>query len=182
MTIVENAHAFAADRHRTQRRKYSDAPYTVHLEAVVAILRDHGVEDEHTLAAAYLHDTVEDTQTTIQELIGVFGDRIAELVYWLTDAENGNRATRMAMASWRLGRAPWEAKLVKLADIIDNTRNISENDPSFAPAFLAEKREVLDRMLESEGVRLAALPLFQVAAKSARKTEDDVEAIQAAGK
>lgn len=86
---------FATTRHAQQRRKYTDLPYITHLEAVVAILRDHDINDPTTLAAAYLHDVVEDTQTTIQELILMFGESVAELVYWLSDLEKGNRAARV---------------------------------------------------------------------------------------
>lgn len=91
-------------------------------------------------------------------------DRISRTVYWLTDAEKGNRKARMTMSAWRLGRAPWEAKLIKLADIIDNTRSIAENDPDFAPVFLREKREVLAEMVKNEGDRITNHPLYQQAA------------------
>jgi hypothetical protein len=104
------------------------------------------------LAATHLHNTIEDTDTTIQDLMRVFGEEVAQLVYWLTDAEKGNLKARMAMASWRLGRAsPWQAKLIKFADIIDNTRNIARNDPDFAPVLMREKRNVLNQMVLIEG-------------------------------
>jgi GTP diphosphokinase / guanosine-3',5'-bis(diphosphate) 3'-diphosphatase len=166
MDLAHHARAFAAEKHRTQKRKYSNEPYVVHLDAVADLLSEHGVVDEHVLTAAYLHDTVEDTETTIQELMRVFGDEVAQLVYWLTDNEKGNRKARMAMNSWRLGRAPMEAKLIKLADIIDNTRNIAANDPDFAPVFLAEKREVLAQMALVEGDRIMNHPLYQRATAS----------------
>lgn len=164
MDLVEHARDYAAEKHATQQRKYSDEPYVVHLQVVVALLLDHGIEDEHVLAAAYLHDVVEDTPTTLQEIMGAFGDEVAQLVYWLTDSEKGNRKSRMTMSAWRLGRAPWEAKLIKLADIIDNTQGIAENDPDFAPVFLREKREVLAEMVKVEGDRLTNHPLYQRAA------------------
>ncbi len=129
MDIVEHARGYAAEKHSTQQRKYSDEPYIVHLQAVVGLLRDHGVDDEHVLAAAYPHDVVEDTPTSLEDIMGAFGHEVAQLVYWLTDAEKGNRKARMTLSAWRLGRAPWEAKLIKLADIIDNTRNIAEKRP-----------------------------------------------------
>jgi (p)ppGpp synthase/HD superfamily hydrolase len=164
MDIVEHARGYAAEKHSTQQRKYSDEPYIVHLQAVVGLLRDHGVDDEHVLAAAYPHDVVEDTPTSLEDIMGAFGHEVAQLVYWLTDAEKGNRKARMTLSAWRLGRAPWEAKLIKLADIIDNTRNIAENDPDFAPVFLREKREVLAEMVKVEGDRLTNHPLYERAA------------------
>ena len=164
MGLIEHARDYAAEKHRAQQRKYAGEPYFVHLEAVVAVLRNHGVDAEAVLAAGYLHDVVEDTPTTLQDITSAFGDEVAELVYWLTDAEKGNRKARMAMASWRLGRAPWEAKLIKLADIVDNTRNIAAHDPDFAPVFMREKRDVLAQMVRMEGDRLANHPLYQQAA------------------
>src|SRR5690606_5454816 len=89
---------------------------------------------------------------------------VAQLVYWLTDSEQGNRNTRALQSAWRLSRAPWNAKLIKLADIIDNGTTIMQHDPKFAPVFLGEKRQVLKMMVEVEGARLLRLPLFQRAA------------------
>jgi (p)ppGpp synthase/HD superfamily hydrolase len=175
-SIIEKAKAFAATKHAGQRRKYTDEPYTAHLLAVVGILARHGVRDPNVLAAAYLHDTVEDTETTIAEILEAFNAPVAELVYWLTDIETGNRRVRMMMAAWRLGRAPWHAKLIKLADIIDNSSNIVAHDPDFAPKFLAEKKQVLAQMVRWEGQRLEVLPLFKEAAQLACAPEVDLAA------
>src|ERR671919_219481 len=89
--IVGKSRAFAVAMHGGQLRKYSDKPYVVHLDAVVSILRSFGITGPAVLAAAYLHDTVEDTKATIQDIYDSFGEQIAELVYWLTDAEQGRR-------------------------------------------------------------------------------------------
>jgi (p)ppGpp synthase/HD superfamily hydrolase len=164
MLLIETARAFAAERHGEQRRKYTDEPYLVHLETVAELVHEYGNAEPHIIAAAYLHDVVEDTDTTMSDVLRRFGEEVAELVYWLTDAETGNRKTRMAMSAWRLGRAPWEAKLIKLADIIDNCRNITEHDPKFAPVFLGEKRAVMAQMVKVEGDRITNHPLFQMAA------------------
>ena len=97
---------------------------------------------------------------------------MAELVYWLTDTETRNRRARMMMAAWRLGRAPWDAKMIKLADIIDNGRNIVAHDPGFAPTSLAEKKQVLAQMVRWEGPE----PLFKEAAKLVCAPEVDLDA------
>ena len=76
-SIIEKAKAFAATKHASQRRKYTDEPYTAHLVAVVGILARHGVRDPNVLAAAYLHDTVEDTETTIAEILEAFNAPVA---------------------------------------------------------------------------------------------------------
>lgn len=158
--VVARARGFARQAHGRQTRKYSGEPYIQHLDSVVRILRSFGIDSPRVLCAAYLHDTVEDTSTTIEHIFDVFGEDIAELVYWLTDAEQGNRHMRKIMSAWRLGRAPFEAKLIKLADLIDNTENICRNDPPFALVYLREKTKILEMMLRTEGRRLADLPIF----------------------
>jgi (p)ppGpp synthase/HD superfamily hydrolase len=158
---------FAAQRHGDQKRKYSDEPYTVHLEAVVEILRKHGVINPNVLASAYLHDTVEDTDTKVQDIIKEFGEDIAQLVYWLSDMEEGNRASRNHMSAWRLSRAPFDAKLIKCADIIDNTTNIGQHDPNFAKIFAHEKRDILKAMVAIEGSKLRQHPLYLAARRAA---------------
>jgi GTP diphosphokinase / guanosine-3',5'-bis(diphosphate) 3'-diphosphatase len=163
--VVERARAFAKHRHGDQLRKYSKQPYIVHLDGVVRALRAHGIDDPHVLAAAYLHDTVEDTETTIEEVYNEFGEEIARLVYWLTDAEKGRRKIRKIMSAWRLGGAPWDAKIIKLADFIDNTDDICKHDRHFAPVYLAEKRKILESMVETEGAKLTSLPIYQEASK-----------------
>ena len=163
MDIVAKASDFAAAKHKKQRRKYTDQPYFNHLAAVVRLLESNGITDPTILAAAYLHDTVEDTDTTMQEIVADFGADVAELVYWLTDADKGNRDCRTLMSSWRLSRAPLAAKLVKFADIIDNCASIRAHDPNFFKVFAAEKELILTRMLEVEGSGLADHLLFKQA-------------------
>src|SRR5262245_11748478 len=150
---------------RGQTRRYSGEAYMVHLEAVAGILRKHGVDAPVVLAAAYLHDTVEDTATTIEEIYDSFGEEIAELVYWLTDAETGRRKVRKLMSAWRLSRAPWNAKLVKLADLADNSADICRKDRYFAPVYLREKAKILELMVKAEGRKLTRLALFGEAAR-----------------
>jgi (p)ppGpp synthase/HD superfamily hydrolase len=163
MARVNDAMEFAARKHTDQRRKYSAEPYLTHLQAVVAILEEHGVDQPEVLSAAYLHDTVENTGTTIPELVEAFGETVAELVFWLTDNEKSNQEAQTTMSAWRFGRAPWHAKLIKLADIIDNARNAIEHDPKSARLLLAEKKQVLAQMARWEGQRLEVLPLFKTA-------------------
>ena len=161
MDIIEHARAYAAAKHADKKRKYTDQPYFNHLQAVVSTLQGAGVMEPTVLAAAYLHDTVEDTDATIQDIIGEFGTAVAELVYWLTDAEEGNRESRTLMASWRLARAPIQAKLIKFADIIDNATSIREHDLQFFKVWAGEKLTILTRMLEVEGGSLSNHPSFK---------------------
>lgn len=160
MDIVAKARDYAATMHAGQRRKYIDQPYFNHLQAVVSTLESACIAEPTVIAAAYLHDAVEDTDATMQDIIREFGADVAELVYWLTDAETGNFESRNLMSSWRLARAPMPAKLIKFADIIDNAASIRQHDPNFFKVFAAEKMIVLTRMLEVEGGSLSTHVLF----------------------
>jgi len=152
MTIVERARVFATAAHTAigQVRKYTFEPYIVHPAEVASIVRSVPHTDE-MVAAAWLHDTVEDTDVTIELIRAEFGDKVAELVGWLTDVsrpEDGNRAVRKAIDREHSASAPAEAQTVKLADLIANTRSIMKHDVAFAKTYLEEKRlllEVMDR-------------------------------------
>lgn len=159
---LQDARDFALEKHQGQVRKHDGKPYIAHLDGVVGILKEHGYRTPEIIAAAFLHDTLEKTDTTVEELIEKFGPTVAELVYWLTDTEKGS--TGALQAAWRLSRAPWHAKLIKLADIIDNGTAIVMHNPEFGPTFLEEKRLQLKKMAEIESSRLLRLPLFQKAA------------------
>jgi (p)ppGpp synthase/HD superfamily hydrolase len=134
-------------KHCGQKRKYTYEPYTVHLDAVADLVAKAGASDV-LVAAAYLHDTLEDTETTLGELEREFGGDIASLVLELTDvyvsgAGHGNRATRKAKEAFRLATVSPAAQTIKLADLIDNTKSIVERDPNFAKVYLREKAELL---------------------------------------
>ena len=106
---------------------------------------------------------MEDTDLTIEDIYISFGERIAELVYWLTDAEQSRRRMCKMTSAWRLGRAPWGAKMIKLADLIDNAEDLYRKDLEFAPIYLREGRNIVAKMLEVEGDRLANLAIFKTA-------------------
>lgn len=167
MTVVatmRDVRHFALAKHEGQVRRHDGKPYIAHLDGVAAILKEYGYSEPNVTAAALLHDTLEKTDTSLDELIEKFGVVVAELVFWLTDTEQGSREARTLQAAWRLSRAPWDAKLIKLADIIDNGTAIIMCNPDFGPTFLEEKRLQLKKMAEVESSRLLRLPLFQKAA------------------
>ena len=146
-TLVERARAFATAAHAAvgQRRKYTDEPYITHPEAVVAILKTVPHTPE-MLAAAWLHDVVEDAGVEIGKIRDEFGDATATLIAWVTNVSkpsDGDRAARVAIDRAHLAHAPAEAQTVKLADVIDNTATIRERDPAFAAIYLHEKAELL---------------------------------------
>lgn len=147
MNIVDKAQIFATAAHAAvgQKRKYTGDDYIVHPAAVVEIVRSVP-HDDAMLAAAWLHDVVEDTHVTIDVIAAVFGDDVADLVGWLTDVSvptDGNRATRKAIDRAHTAAAPARAQTVKLADLIDNTSSIGQFDPSFWVTYAAEKAAML---------------------------------------
>ena len=150
MTMVEKARVFATAAHAAvaQLRKYTNEPYIVHPAEVVSIVKRVPHTDE-MLAAAWLHDVVEDTGVTIETIRAEFGEEVAELVGWLTDVsrpEQGNRATRKAIDRAHTAMAPAQAQTIKLADLISNTRSIVQHDEKFAKTYLEEKRLLLEVM------------------------------------
>jgi guanosine-3',5'-bis(diphosphate) 3'-pyrophosphohydrolase len=124
------AYAFATACHGDQVRPTGD-PYERHLlEAVEVLVEGAGVLDRDVLAAALLHDVVEDTACTLDQVRDRFGPHVAELVDWVTRAdpsEGGDKdAARLAYLR-RLGSAPPEAVLVKLADRLSNVQRLDRH-------------------------------------------------------
>lgn len=154
MTLEARAKALATERHARidHRRKYTGEPYITHPEAVAEMVR--GVpHTEAMLAAAWLHDTVEDTGTSLAEIREHFGDEVAALVEQLTDVsrpEDGSRAVRKAIDRTHSAAASPAAKTIKLADLIDNSKSILERDPAFARIYLEEKRLLLEVLREGD--------------------------------
>ena len=130
--LVIRAIAFAAQKHRMQRRKDADAsPYINHPIALMHVLCiDGGIRDPVILAAAVLHDTIEDTETTADELRALFGGEIARLVLELTDDKTLPKTERKRLQIEHAHRASQEGSLVKLADKICNLRDVATNPPA----------------------------------------------------
>jgi guanosine-3',5'-bis(diphosphate) 3'-pyrophosphohydrolase len=127
--------AFAAEKHRRQRRKDPDAtPYINHPIAVATVLAVEGaVTDEATLVCALLHDTVEDTDTTLAELAQHFGPEMADLVQELTDDESLVKSERKRLQIVHAATASPRAKQVKIADKISNIRDVVASPPAHWP-------------------------------------------------
>lgn len=145
--LIQRARVFATRAHGRidHRRRYSNQPYEVHLKAVAALVAEY-TGDPEMIAAAWLHDTVEDTPVTLEELGREFGPGVAELVDQLTDvsrAGDGNRRVRKAIDREHLAGASARAQTVKLADLIDNAVDICRNDTKFARVYLEEMAELL---------------------------------------
>lgn len=155
MNIVERARIFATAAHAAvgQKRKYTGEDYIVHPTEVVNILLTvPGITDAQ-LAAAYLHDVVEDTGVTIEQVEAEFGTEVAELVGWLTDVSkptDGNRKVRKTIDRKHTAMAPAAAQTIKCCDIISNVKSIVINDPNFAEIYLAEKMELLSILIQGD--------------------------------
>ncbi|MCZ7597089.1 MAG: HD domain-containing protein [Gammaproteobacteria bacterium] len=132
MGTFVKAVAFAADKHRKQRRKDADAsPYINHPIALANVLANEGgVVDAAVLCAAVLHDTIEDTETTEDELRAVFGSEVTSIVLEVSDDKSLEKHVRKQLQIDRARDASQKAKLVKLADKICNLRDILASPPA----------------------------------------------------
>lgn len=159
---------YATSAHGEQKRKYTGDPYIVHPIAVAEIVK--GLDgDEAMIYAALLHDVLEDTPVTSNQLLsdlcdlGIPSDLafdIHSLVVSLTDVYTKanfptlNRSTRKDLEADRLGRTSARSQLIKFADMQDNTSSITEHDPKFSEVYLREKKVLLDRMTKLPGLTL----------------------------
>lgn len=153
-----NAMAFAERAHRNQVRKYTGEPYIVHPLEVASIVASVTV-DEDMMIAALLHDTVEDCGVELSTIRKAFGNDVAQLVHELTDVsrpEHGNREARKALDLQHTARASKRGKTIKLADLISNTRSITQHDKDFAVVYMKEKARTLDVLKEGDA-RLHAI-------------------------
>ena len=156
MTLIDKAREFAIRAHAAQLRKYCGRPYIEHPEAVVALVAcvPH---TEEMLAAALLHDTVEDTWVSLGDIRREFGAEVADMVESLTDIsrpEDGNRAARKAIDLEHLRRSSPQAATIKLADLIDNSVSIVAHDTAFAKVYLREKATLLEALNHGDAALL----------------------------
>ena len=144
LALLLKALAFAAHKHREQRRKDAQAsPYINHPIALADVLvNEGGITDVEVLCAALLHDTVEDTATTHEELVDAFGSRVARIVAEVTDDKRLPKAERKRLQIEHAPHISREAKLVKLADKLCNLRDVAERPP--AGWDLGRRREYFD--------------------------------------
>jgi len=136
--------AFAAHKHRKQRRKDVEAsPYINHPIALARTLTvEGGIVDTKTLIAAVLHDTVEDTDTTFEEIQAMFGAKVADTVREVTDDTRLDKAERKRLQIEHAPQMSKRAALVKLADKTSNLRSATLSPP--ADWSLARRRGYLD--------------------------------------
>ncbi len=166
--MEKEALEFARKAHGVQERKYNHEPYIEHPKRVAETVKTvpHSTE---MVCAAYLHDVVEDTPVSIEEIEERFGKKIAGLVLELTDEyipkkyPNLNREKRKQKETTRQATISPEAKTIKLADVIDNTPDIVRNDRNFARQYVPE----MDAL--TEALKGGNQELFQRARKEIEK-------------
>ena len=150
--LLLEAVAFAADKHRNQRRKDAEAsPYINHPIALANLLKRAGVDDVAVLCAALLHDTIEDTNTTAAELRVHFGEIITSVVLEVTDDQALDKAERKRLQVEHAHALSERAKLVKLADKICNVYDMVAAPPAKWPLerktqYLQWAKDVVDRL------------------------------------
>jgi (p)ppGpp synthase/HD superfamily hydrolase len=151
--LVHQAETLIAKAHEKQIRKYTGEPYVNHCHEVYDLLKQHGggyATDTEVLAAALLHDVIEDTSITVEEITDTFGHRVASIVEELTNkyprSTGLDRRERKAKEAERLTRVSQEAMAIKLADIAANVRGIVKLDPEFAKTYLSEKLSLLPKL------------------------------------
>ena len=143
-TLVLKAAQFAALKHKDQLRKGSDEiPYIVHLVSTALLIAEvGGVNDPDILAAALLHDTIEDTDTTAEELTAAFGEKVCRLVEEVSDDRSLAKAVRKRLQIEHAPELSPEAVLIKLADKISNVIDLTNSPP--VKWDLEQRREYID--------------------------------------
>lgn len=148
------AEEFARTAHRSinHKRKYTGEEYFVHLKEVQEIVASVGGSFAQQ-SAGLLHDVVEDVKISPELIKELFGEEIERLVEMLTDVskpEDGNRKARKHKDLLHIAQASPEAKTIKLADLISNSKSITQHDPGFAAVYMREKRAMLDVLKEGD--------------------------------
>ena len=162
------AATFAAFKHRDQRRKdQSASPYINHPLAVANVLANEveGIADDVAITAALLHDTLEDTTTSRQEIEQMFGSDVLQIVLEVTDDKTLPKADRKRLQVTHAGSLSASAKLVKLADKICNLRDMANSPPHDWPldrrvAYFDWCKEVVDQL---RGIHTGLEALFDCA-------------------
>ena len=178
--LILRAAEFAADKHRDQRRKGRlERPYIGHCLEVASLLANVGrVTDDNVIVAALLHDTVEDTETTRDEIAAAFSLGIADLVMEVTDDKELPKQQRKDLQEQHAPTYSPGAKLIKLADKISNVREIGEDPPrKWKKKRQREYFDWAERVVDGMGDVNAELEaLFQQTLERSRSTlEGDLE-------
>lgn len=152
--LVEHAKLWGAMKHTGQTRKYTGEAYFTHCEAVARLVQEfyeyvlNQTAPEEVIAAALLHDVVEDTDATFEMVKDICGEETTKLVYYLTKPPTyaGNRAHKKAIYHSKLALAPEEARIIKFFDMLHNHSSIKEYEPNFWETWRIETKNCLRAM------------------------------------
>lgn len=139
--LAIKASIIAEELHRGQERKYTGDPYIVHPMRVGGKVYNHQIASPVTVAAAYLHDTLEDTKYTGEKMLEEFGPDVVCLVIELTNTSKStglSRPGRKSLDRLRLRKVSHEARIIKMIDRIDNLGDMSEADEKFKRIYAEE--------------------------------------------
>ena len=138
------AKRFAQKKHEGQIRKFDGSPYFVHPDSVANTVSKY-TKDEDVIAAAYLHDTLEDTPTTMKELEMMFNKRVAKLVLELTSKKVPGKEKGKYLTA-KMNKMSPDALLIKLADRFDNVSDFKTAPPKFVERYSIETQYILDNL------------------------------------
>lgn len=140
--ITLGAKKFAQEKHKNQKRKDGVTPYSDHLEGVVNRLKNLGVTDKDVLCAAWLHDIIEDTDVTFDQINERFGREVAVIVLSLSKDQNILKKDREIQYINQLKDASFQTKLIKLCDISANLKDLAN-----APISKTQKNKQIKKIL-----------------------------------
>jgi (p)ppGpp synthase/HD superfamily hydrolase len=153
LPVIERAKKFATEAHLTQVRKYTNEPYVVHTSEVADIVSTLTWATEEMIAAAHLHDVLEDQPQFSEALYNTFPPAVTDMVECLTDHEKTpgiNRYTRKKFDVIRLSKSSREVQTIKCADYISNTKSIVQHDLGFAAVYIPEIRWSLINLTKAD--------------------------------
>lgn len=177
-SIVFEAAAFAARAHRHQLRKDKETPYVSHVFRVCLVVRHvFGFDEPEMLAAALLHDTIEDTATDCDDVVERFGPVVASWVAALTKDMRLPHEEREAEYVAALAAAPWQVKVCKLGDIYDNLHDCAHLPAAGKRRTCAKSRTYLDAV--AEGLPEKAQAAYALTERKLAEVEAGLDATQA---
>jgi (p)ppGpp synthase/HD superfamily hydrolase len=155
MTIQDKTQEFAIAKHGTQ--KYGEHPYSYHLNYVVNILKEYGyAEDDAIISSAWLHDTIEDTDTTYEMIVSEFKQEIADIVWAVTNEPGKNRMEKFAKTAPKI-IANKKALILKLADRITNTEFNFEHDSRIYQVYRREFPQFKQLLYREQDIDILAM-------------------------
>lgn len=140
--IVLSAKKFAQEKHKNQKRKDGITPFSDHLEGVVNRLKNLGITDKNILCAAWLHDIIENTNVTFNEINERFGREIAVIVLSLSKDKNILKKDVETVYANQLKESSFQSKIIKLCDISANLKDIVN-----APISKTQRNKQIKKML-----------------------------------